>query len=248
MDCKLLLAVACGLVIALFVRYWRRKKRDTSSSMTKCGTMETFTASVPSPPPLGAAADQRTIDTTTDPVATSAIGVPDTGAYTSTANNTDPRPLPTPDPGAPVGYDSMFDTKIRPAWDTEPPTPGLPLDGTAIKLPKQVPVTTSNKKATPPSSEKKQANQKNALFTIDSRGMPSFSSLVACDQENYQRSQNFYEYNYNYPLIPDGDKLGPVAANIGSLPLLSAPGVDYQIVSGNKDGGAPLPNGTYFSQ
>lgn len=152
-------------------------------------------------------------------------------------------------------YESMFDTQRRSAWSTTTDQRhGLPMDGPTIDLfTGGVPDASSTNLTitTPPRSTSScsgcgdRAGAK-SLWAITASDAPTFSSSTAGDQPNYLTSQNFWEYHHRYPVVP-GDSTGPIAADVNAHADQQAnPGVDYQIVGGNKDGGPPLPNGTYF--
>jgi hypothetical protein len=246
-DYKRMLIIGGGaVVILLALRRLHKQGKSSQSCRPVQVRVESFEAGN-TPPPLGEAASKRTMVTSLPPLAESQIGVPDRAASSPVAADT--RPAIEIAAGAPVGYDSMFDTQTRPAWLTGKPhaTDDKPVSIPATKA-AAGDLTIVGKRPANCKGCGDGAGEEKRLFEIDSRGLPRFSNLVACNQENYHTSQNFYEYNYKYPLIPGFETVGPLGSNFPNLDQQAAPGIDYRIVGGNLDGGAPMPNGTYFRQ
>jgi hypothetical protein len=138
------------------------------------------------------------------------------------------------------GYESMFDTKLAPSWSskTEKYTDEIIIQqpntvaGT-IKIPNNLPAASQVPQVTP------------GFKGIDSRGQAMFSNLVECNQRNYLTAQNFWEYNYKYPIVPP-EGSSPLGSNYADNASQQNPLTEFKIITANKDGGQPYPSNSFF--
>jgi hypothetical protein len=167
-----------------------------------------------------------------------------------------------------MGFDSMFDTTIEPAWDTPAPLKNVPgsekqlSDGDVLPIPdggmSQLKFLRSKlqlKDSQVPSYLRVPKQKSPTLYfrlkdgrIVDRRGEYPFSALIQADAKNYYTAQNFYEFLYEYPVVPKEGSM-PIGADYayGPASMLQNPLWEPKIIGGLKDGGAPLPSGTYFS-
>lgn len=248
-KCALIIVI---ILLSICVIYRQTRKSCTISPLYE----ESFT--VESPPVSGTASIPKPVKSdkiALPTVAQSAIGGQDRPLAAAALNSTQSSssavlPVPTLDPASldilsDVGYDSMFDTKIAPAWSTNPSV--IQLDGAVIQQPLKL-LNSAGK--FPNTSLTKPAIQNTVnlpgLARVDSRGMAPFTNLIEGTQRNYLTAQNFWEYAYRYPIVPP-EGVAPLGANYADGAIYCQnPLIETKILSANKDGGQPLPQNTFF--
>jgi hypothetical protein len=245
MDYTIKVALVFAFVLLVTLVVYNSKSNECSSRL-----YENFT---PASPPTPGTSIIPSINTLVLPtVAESAIGGSDRPITDLALNSTQSSvgavmPLEPASIEFLVGsdYDSMFDTKLAPAWSTNASVSQL--DGKLISQPPMQSFLSKISNINPASTLVKcnTAPTKPGLARLDARGMAPFTNLIEMTQRNYLTAQNFWEYNYAYPLVPS-EGSAPLGSSYTESDQYQNPLVETRIISANKDGGQPLPHNTFF--
>jgi hypothetical protein len=133
------------------------------------------------------------------------------------------------------GYDSMFDTKLIASWKTRN---DIVKDGDIVNINSKI---ADNLKINNTINK----NNKEEVKVNKSKDYP-FSNLIECQNKNYMTAQNFWEFYYKYPIVPPEGSM-PLGSNINDFQNYVNPLLNVKIINGNKDGGHPLPDNTFFN-
>ena len=246
------IAIVGALILAaMWVVYRGKAVQQSCGFSSDRPIIETFATEAPPVPGARSQGTSGRTPRTMPPVTETSIGVSDSDEPAKARDSTtlflqedSPSSVEgveselSSDSAAPAAkqYDSMFDTRLAPAWINKP-TSGELRDGKLIAQ-----LTTGKQGAVPSSLP---VGETEYPVPNDKRGEHPFSNLIECNQRNYLTAQNFWEWKYRYPFVPP-EGSAPLAANYTDSPHFLNPYKVPRIIEANKDGGQPLPENTYF--